>query len=115
MNHSLRITASALALLSSAVVAYPGTLSTLLEGEQLVATVSSQVEQPIRCQLIAEPDIVWFELEDQPISFRIEAGYRTHDLSLYCKIIEQKTKPRPWRINPYNTPIPSWNKKIFPE
>ncbi len=115
MRQSLWVTASALALLSRAVVAYPGTLSTLLEGEEIVATISSQVDQPIRCQLVAEPDIVWFEIEEEPMNFRIDKAYRTHDLSLYCKIIEQKTKPRPWRINPYNTPIPSWNKKIFPE
>jgi CRISPR/Cas system-associated protein endoribonuclease Cas2 len=55
------------------------------------------------------------EIEDKQENFKFAKGYKTHHLSLYCKIIDQKTKPRPWRLNPYNTPIPEWNKVIFPD
>ncbi|MDO6685983.1 MULTISPECIES: hypothetical protein [unclassified Agarivorans] len=97
------------------VFAYPGNLTTNLEGNELKATVTSNSDQPIRCQLSAGPDIVWMEIEDKQENFKLAQGYRTHDLSLYCKVIKQKTKPRPWRINPYNTPIPEWNKVIYPD
>ncbi|BEU03189.1 hypothetical protein OAG1_19890 [Agarivorans sp. OAG1] len=105
----------AILLWPSIAFAYPGNLTTHFEGEELKATVTSNTDRPIRCQLSAGPDIVWMEIQDKQENFKFAKGYKTHHLSLYCKIIEQKTKARPWRLNPYNTPIPEWNKVIFPD
>ncbi|MGY5453486.1 hypothetical protein ACVFI8_21465 [Agarivorans sp. MS3-6] len=100
---------------STIVLAYPGTLTTRYEDEELKATVTSNSDRPIRCQLSAGPDIVWMELDDKQENFKFAKGYKTHDLSLYCKLIDQKTKAKPWRLNPYNTPLPAWNMVISPD
>ncbi|WP_432453065.1 MULTISPECIES: hypothetical protein [unclassified Agarivorans] len=95
--------------------AYPGSMTTMLQNDQLKVTITSNVDQPIRCQLVAGRDTVWMELEAKQEHFKLAKGYRTIDLSLYCKIIKQKTRALPWRLNPNNIPFPAWNKVIFPD
>lgn len=66
-------------------------------------------EEPIQCHLRAGHDNLWMQLgpEASKGSFKLDTGFRIHQVSLYCKPIKQISKNYVWRKNQYQGNPPS--------